>query len=383
MPMRWRWPPENSCGIAAGMLGQQADALEQLARPRASRRAPRRRARGSRSGSADDLADGHARVERGVGVLEDDLHAPAQRRSRVAGESGRCRCPRRRTRPPVGSIRRRTERPSVDLPQPDSPTRPASRRARSSKRDAVDGAHQPTDLAAEQAARIGKCLHQAVDLETGVGWRSRSCRLTSTGALRSTRRSMARRAMSRSGGGCSPAALRRANGQRGAKRQPAGRSAGSGTMPAMVGEPLVRVDVEARDRAAAGRACRGAAGRRRASSTGRALDDPAGIHHHDAVGDLGDDAEIVGDEQDRHAELAAAGRCSRSRICAWMVTSSAVVGSSAISSCGLAGQRHGDHDALAHAAGELVRIVVDALRRARGCRPARASRWRALAPARG
>ena len=38
-----------------------------------------------------------------------------------------------------------------------------------------------------------------------------------------------------------------------------------------------------------------------------------------------------------------------------------MVGSSAISSCGIAGQRHRDHDALAHAAGELVRIFVDAL----------------------
>ena len=40
---------------------------------------------------------------------------------------------------------------------------------------------------------------------------------------------------------------------------------------------------------------------------------------------------------------------SRSRICAWMVASSAVVGSSAISRSGCAGQRHGDHDALVHA----------------------------------
>ena len=78
---------------------------------------------------------------------------------------------------------------------------------------------------------------------------------------------------------------------------------------------------------------------------------------------------------------------SRSRIWAWIVTSSAVVGSSAISTVGLAGQRHGDHDALAHAAGHLVRIVggaalgigdADALQRvhgdlprlARGCSPA-------------
>ena len=50
---------------------------------------------------------------------------------------------------------------------------------------------------------------------------------------------------------------------------------------------------------------------------------------------------------------------SRSRICAWMVTSSAVVGSSAIRMPGIAGERHGDHDALAHAAGKLVRIFVE------------------------
>ena len=52
---------------------------------------------------------------------------------------------------------------------------------------------------------------------------------------------------------------------------------------------------------------------------------------------------------------------SSSRICAWMVTSSAVVGSSAISTCGPVGERHGDHDALALAAGELVRIAVQPL----------------------
>ena len=51
----------------------------------------------------------------------------------------------------------------------------------------------------------------------------------------------------------------------------------------------------------------------------------------------------------------------RSRIWPWMVTSSAVVGSSAISEIRLAGERHRDGDALALAAGELVRIGIDAL----------------------
>ena len=54
---------------------------------------------------------------------------------------------------------------------------------------------------------------------------------------------------------------------------------------------------------------------------------------HDAVGHLAHDAEVVGDEQQRHAEARL--QVFRSfRICAWMVTSSAVVGSSAISRSG-------------------------------------------------
>ena len=53
--------------------------------------------------------------------------------------------------------------------------------------------------------------------------------------------------------------------------------------------------------------------------------------------------------------------CSRHRrfsswmICAWIETSSAVVGSSAMMSCGFGAERQRDHHALAHAAGELVR----------------------------
>ena len=52
-------------------------------------------------------------------------------------------------------------------------------------------------------------------------------------------------------------------------------------------------------------------------------------------------------------------RSSSFRIWSWIVTSSAVVGSSASSSFGFGGERDGDHRPLAHAAGELVRIVVE------------------------
>ena len=65
-------------------------------------------------------------------------------------------------------------------------------------------------------------------------------------------------------------------------------------------------------------------------------------------------------------------RSSSSRIWAWTMTSSAVVGSSPITIAGIAGERHRDHRPLAHAARQLVRIGADPL--AAGCRPARAAR---------
>ena len=78
--------------------------------------------------------------------------------------------------------------------------------------------------------------------------------------------------------------------------------------------------------------------------------------------------------------LARAASRSSSRIWAWIVTSSAVVGSSAISRLGRARQRHRDHHALAHAAGELVRVGARAVARRAGCRRAPSARPRGRAP---
>ena len=107
-------------------------------------------------------------------------------------------------------------------------------------------------------------------------------------------------------------------------------------------------------------ACRGGAAPRTGRAIDARLDDLAGVHHDHAVGHARDHAEVVRDEQHRPCRRRGAGRAMSARICAWIVTSSAVVGSSAIRRRGPAGHRHGDHHALAHAAGELVRVVVDA-----------------------
>ncbi len=81
MPMRWRWPPENSWGQRRGGVARQPDLVEQRVDPR--------RQVGGRPGEAEiadrlgeDVAHPHARIEARERVLEHHLHAPAQRPQR-------------------------------------------------------------------------------------------------------------------------------------------------------------------------------------------------------------------------------------------------------------------------------------------------------------
>ena len=120
--------------------------------------------------------------------------------------------------------------------------------------------------------------------------------------------------------------------QRGAKRQPGGRLIRFGTLPGMTASSSSDVahDRDRADQALRVRVQRLAEQRRDVGL----LDDLAGVHDRDAVAHLGDHAQVVGDQDDRRAGLLAGGSRIRSRIWAWMVTSSAVVGSSAMSSSG-------------------------------------------------
>src|SRR3954453_14742938 len=94
---------------------------------------------------------------------------------------------------------------------------------------------------------------------------------------------------------------------------------------------------------------------------GARLDDLAGVHDRDAVVDLVDHADVVGDEDQPHPgvplqvlkqvhDLGLHGDVERRR---------RLVGGQ---DARVERQRPGDHDALAHAAGELVRVVVHPLR---------------------
>ncbi len=94
----------------------------------------------------------------------------------------------------------------------------------------------------------------------------------------------------------------------------------------------------------------------------RGLDDPPGVHHGDVVGHLGDDAEVVRDDHDRHPELALQALEQREnlRLHGHVERRRRLVGDQQLR---LVGERHRDHRALAHAAGELVRVFLHAPRR--------------------
>ena len=95
-----------------------------------------------------------------------------------------------------------------------------------------------------------------------------------------------------------------------------------------------------------------------------ALDDPAGVHDEDLVGDLGDDAEVVRDQDHGRVEVVvqAVDQLEDLRLDRHVERRRRLVGDQDVR---VARERHRDHRALAHAARELVRVVVDARLRVR------------------
>ena len=91
---------------------------------------------------------------------------------------------------------------------------------------------------------------------------------------------------------------------------------------------------------------------------------PAAVHHRHLVDHLRDDAEVVRDQQDRHPEPLAQllHQLEDLRLHGHVERRRRLVRDQELR---VAGERHRDHHALAHAARELVRIVVDALLRRR------------------
>ncbi len=282
---------------------------------------------------ADDRLHAHARVERGERVLEDDLQVAADRRSSPGARVARSR-PSYITAPAVGAISLSSRRPSVDLPEPDSPTSASVSPRRDRERHAVHRLHRRR-RPPEQAAALAEVFGEALASRMGVERRSATTASHGqAGDVLLQRRADAGDGWpgvrSRSGGRAS----RQAAGQRGSGWR-------SGSPPAS------RPGWAPARRWSARRPWRGPFDRHRTHQADRvgvlgvveqrrhrpALDDAPGVHHRHVVGDLRHHAEVVGDE-DHAVPASACSSRSRARICAWMVTSSAVVGSSAMSRAG-------------------------------------------------
>ncbi len=88
------------------------------------------------------------------------------------------------------------------------------------------------------------------------------------------------------------------------------------------------------------------------------LGGPAGVHDHDVVGDVGDDAEVVGDHQQGGAGflLQPQQQVQDLGLDGGVQGGGGLVGDDQL---GVQRDGHRDHGALPHAAGELVRVVVD------------------------
>ena len=223
--------------VASACSALQADPLEQSRDPIAALAAGGRRLVDAAAARRRSRRAGHARVERGVGVLEDHLHA--------GGACGACSAARalRDVASPSNAIvaggrleQRAASRPIVDLPQPDLADQ-AERLAAagSSKRPRRPRGRSPATRPRACPRRIGKVL-----LEVAAPSQQRRDlrqRRRHAGAPRGDGRACAQQATSGPGarsssGGYSRAALRRvAKPQRGAKRQPGGSSSSSGSMP--------------------------------------------------------------------------------------------------------------------------------------------------------
>ncbi len=94
----------------------------------------------------------------------------------------------------------------------------------------------------------------------------------------------------------------------------------------------------------------------------RLLDELARVHDGHLVGGLGDDAEVVRDEQDGHVPLGLelAEQVQDLRLNGHVEGGGRLVGDEQF---GIAREGHGDHGPLPHAAGHLVGILAGPLRR--------------------
>ena len=361
-------PARELVRVAVPQLRPQADRVEQLAHASVDV-AARATSRWMRSGSPTISPQ----VMRG---LSDEYGSwKTMCISRRSGRSSRrdaCVMSRPLSRivPAVGSSSRTTQLPTVDLPLPDSPTSPSISPAPIvNDTPSTACTTPPPPNTCEPDVEV---LDEVLDLER-----------RDVPSLNSTPDGSTRRGgpapTSRSGGTSRVRLLvgaRAAVGERAGRPRPVERRArGPGSRCSL---PFWSA-LPGRGIAPSRPIVYGCCGSREELVDRRLLDLASGVHDEHAVGDVGDDAEVVRDQDDRRAEPLAdvAHQVEDARLDRHVERGRRLVGDEHLR---VARERHRDHHALPHAAGELVRVLVDAPRRARGCARGRAARPRAGSP---
>ena len=335
MPTRCRCPPDSSCGNRSASCGAEPDQLQQLRDPALARPGRRRRAGAPRAPRSTDrpTADAGSATSTGPGTASGCAGAVRAEPARAA-RSGRRR--------PVRSCRR-SGPPAVPAAWPGSTCRSRTRRrCRASRPRPAPATPRSARAPRPRPPRTGYCLVRPV---------ARSITTSTRPAARGRRPGPCRaRAGAAAAGGADVAGLNAAGPERAAHDVLRGQRWATGNLgerrPSVVGRVGQRRD-QARGVRVLGRCeCR----RTGASSTTCPAYMTTTRSTSRATTPRSWVTQIVVMPSSRRSSSTSA------RICCWMVTSRAVVGSSAISSRGPHRQSAGDHHPLAHAAGELMGV---------------------------
>ena len=363
------------------VLGVEPDELEQVAdgaasrpgasRPSAAGTVPRRSCRRCAAGSATSRGPGRSSASRAASGASAALDRCVMSR------------PWNTIRPAVGSISRVSSRPVVVLPQPDSPTIPKVSPAATLRSSPSTARTVPTERR-RTPRRTGKCFSRPVTDSSGSALTggARSRRSTAPGARRGRggrRRGGPRRRPSVSDGtwvAAQPAGARLVRAA-GVERAP-GRDVDQARRRTLHGrEAVAPVAVQARHGA---EQAPGVGMLRPTEQVLRAavLHRAARVHDEDVVGELGDDPQVVGDQDDGGVELLlqTADQVEDLRLDGDVERRGRLVGDEQL---GVAGQRHRDHRPLPHAPRRTGAGSRPPARPGAGCRRGRAGRRRACA----
>ncbi len=162
MMMRWRMPPDSSCGYCRSRFAGSGMPTSSSNRNDVSLRRRPVHVEVDLQRLGDLVADRMSGFSERHRVLEDHRHLPAPVAAHLlAARAGRCGAPRSCTSPSRMVLRLGSspmiERDRIVLPEPDSPTTPSDRPRSQGEVDAVDGPHD--------AARCAEVGLQAAHLE--------------------------------------------------------------------------------------------------------------------------------------------------------------------------------------------------------------------------